>query len=210
MTRTQLKELVKQHFSLVEASHKFTSAILADGSKVSNEMEDDFAIGQVLFIEDADGKMVPAPEGEHVSESGIQFVLDAESKIVGLKKPDAPAEGDLMKKEKMAEEPIPASEDEAIAAEGEMAVEEKMEMPSLEDIIEVIGEVVEAKIIDMKNKMTSIEEDVVEMKRKFEEIAMEPAADKTEPMSKKKFSRADASAPKSKAYQMALKQLAKK
>ena len=89
MTKNELKELVKQHFNLVEANvEKFDKAELEDGSKVSNKESGKFAIGQTLFIEDKDGNMVKAPEGEHVSTSGIQFILDKDSKITGLKYPD--------------------------------------------------------------------------------------------------------------------------
>ena len=98
MTKNELKELVKQHFNLVEANvEKFDKAELEDGSKVSNEEAGKFAIGQTLFIEDKDGKMVKAPEGEHVSSSGIQFILDKDSKITGLKYPDAKGEGSRSK-----------------------------------------------------------------------------------------------------------------
>ena len=37
--------------------------------------------------------MVKAPEGEHISKSGIQFILDKDSIITGLKTPDAKGEG---------------------------------------------------------------------------------------------------------------------
>ena len=95
MTKNELKELVKQHFNLVEANVlKFDKAELEDGSKVSNEEAGKFAVGQTLFIEDADGNMVKAPEGEHISTSGIQFILDKDSKITGLKYPDEQGEGD--------------------------------------------------------------------------------------------------------------------
>jgi hypothetical protein len=106
MTKNELKELVKQHFNLVEANvEKFDKAELEDGSKVSNEEAGKFAIGQTLFIEDKDGNMVKAPEGEHVSTSGIQFILDKDSKITGLKYPDAKGEGSAdLKEDKMVEE----------------------------------------------------------------------------------------------------------
>jgi len=49
--------------------------------------------------------MVKAPEGEHVSTSGIQFILDRDSKITGLKYPDAKGEGSAdLKEDKMVEE----------------------------------------------------------------------------------------------------------
>ena len=117
MTKEDLKELVKQHFSLVEIDvEKFDKAMLEDGSEVSNQKSGKFAIGDVLFIKDKDGKFVPAPEGEHVSKSGIQFILDKDSKIVGLKYPDAPGEGSAdMKVEE--EKPVEDAEEGAEGAE---------------------------------------------------------------------------------------------
>ena len=90
---------------MVKVNEKFDKAELEDGSKVSNEEAGKFAIGQTLFIEDKDGNMVKAPEGEHVSTSGIQFILDKDSKITGLKYPDAKGEGSAdLKEDKMVEE----------------------------------------------------------------------------------------------------------
>ena len=94
MTKNELKELVKQHFNLVEANvEKFDKAELEDGSEVSNQKAGKFELGQVLFIKDDKGNFVEAPEGEHISKSGIQFILDKDSKITGLKYPDAKGEG---------------------------------------------------------------------------------------------------------------------
>ena len=57
---SELKELVKQHFSLVEIDvEKFDKAMLEDGSEVSNQKSGKFAIGDVLFIKDKEGKFVP-------------------------------------------------------------------------------------------------------------------------------------------------------
>ena len=199
MTKNELKELVKQHFNLVEANvEKFDKAELEDGSKESNEEAGKFAIGQTLFIEDKDGKMVKAPEGEHVSSSGIQFILDKDSKITGLKYPDAKGEGDadlavedkddvvIEKKGDKADEGAFASKDDEMDARTDAEEEgyldgikdEKADIEGeglseikLEDVVELIGEVVEAKVEEMKEeikvKMAVIEDEMKSMKDKM-------------------------------------------
>ncbi len=203
MTKNELKELVKQHFNLVEANVlKFDKAELGDGSKVSNEEAGKFAVGQTLFIEDADGNMVKAPEGEHISTSGIQFILDKDSKITGLKYPDAKGEGDanlaeedkddvvIEKKGDKSDEGafdartdaeeegyLDGEKDEKADIEGKGMSEVK-----LEDVVELIGEVVEAKVEEMKEeikvKMAVIEEEMKSMKDKMTAFSNEPAAEK--------------------------------
>ncbi len=223
MNREDLKELVKQHFNLVESTpENFSDATLEDGTKVTNDKDGDFAVGQDLFVIDEEGNKVAAPEGEHVTKSGIQLIVDAEGKLTGVKYPDAAGEGsaDLAeedeeemesKDEKMAE----AKEEEALEVEEEMEEEEdkmEVELPRLEEIIEVIGEVVEEKMAevkeDIKAKVEKMEEKIEEIKEKMSQFAAEPADSKTLPGAKK-FSKNDGGrkSRNSKAYDMALKRL---
>jgi hypothetical protein len=65
------------------------------------------------------------------------------------------------------------------------------EGPKLEDIIEVIGEVVEAKMTKVDEKMKEIEKEVMGIKEKMSSFASEPAEDKTIPAVSSKFSTAD-------------------
>jgi len=74
---------------------KMTEATLVDGTKITNESEEDFAVGQKLFVITEEGNTVPAPEGEHTTESGIVVVVDGEGTITGLSKPDGEKEGSL-------------------------------------------------------------------------------------------------------------------
>ena len=233
MTKNELKELVKQHFSLVDANvEKFDKAELEDGSKVSNEEAGKFAVGQTLFIEDADGKMVKAPEGEHVSSSGIQFILDKDSKITGLKYPDAKGEGDadlaeedkddvvIEKKGDKADEGafdartdaeeegyLDGEKDEKADIEGKGMSEVK-----LEDVVELIGEVVEAKVEEMKEEvkaqMSVIEEEMKSMKEKMSAFSSEPAAEKTIP--NVTFAKAEATTKADKRYNLMLKRMSQK
>lgn len=222
MTKNELKAMVKQHFNLVEANvEKFDKAELEDGSKVSNEEAGKFDIGQTLFIEDADGEMVKAPEGEHISKSGIQFILDKDSKITGLKFPDEQGEGsaDLKKDEEMKEEEMEVEEfeskEEKLEEEedkAELKEEEELAEIKLEDVVELIGEVVEAKVEEMKEeikvKMAVIEEEMKSMKDKMTAFSSEPAAEKTVPNIK--FAKAEATNKAEARYNMMLKQMQNK
>ena len=234
MTKNELKELVKQHFNLVEANvKKFDKAELEDGSKVSNKESGKFAIGQTLFIEDKDGNMVKAPEGEHVSTSGIQFILDKDSKITGLKYPDEKGEGDadlavedksdvvIEKKGDKADEGAFASKEDEMDARTDAEEEgyldgikdEKQDLINaggfkLEDVIEVIGEVVEAKVEELKDKMKVMDDKMKSMEEKMSSFSSEPAADKTVPAIK--FSKAEGTTKADKRYNAMLKRMSNK
>ena len=225
MTKNELKDLVKAHFNLVEAKvDKFDKAELEDGSKVSNEEAGKFAIGQTLFIEDKDGNMVKAPEGEHISTSGIQFILDRKSKITGLKYPDAKGEGsadlaeedmdpqdkDMIKKGDKADE---GAFDARTDAEEEGYLDgikdEKADLSgfSLEDVVEVMKEVVEEKLESIKDKMAKIDDKMKSMEEKMSSFSSEPAADKTVPSIQ--FSKAEDDK-SDKRYSMMLKRMSNK
>lgn len=192
MNREDLKELVKQHFNLIESSTEevFADATLEDGTVVTNDKAGALAMGDKIFVK-VDGELKAAPEGDHVTESGIVLTLDAESVVVGLKKPDeagegsadlaedAPEEVEAKVEEEMAEH---AEEDESKMEEQD---EEAMEMaPKLEEIIEVIGEVVEEKLGELKDKMKVVEEKMKDMEEKMSAFSSEPADEATVPTAK--------------------------
>lgn len=72
---------------------KFDEAELADGTIVGTD--GDFELGKKLYVKDEAGSWVQAPEGSHITKSGIELVVDAEGTITGLKRPDAEGEGSL-------------------------------------------------------------------------------------------------------------------
>lgn len=79
--------------AMVPADEEMASATLVDGTKV--EAEGDFEVGKPLFVITEAGEKVPAPEGEHTTDSGIVVVVDAEGIITGIRKPDMAPEGSL-------------------------------------------------------------------------------------------------------------------
>ena len=196
MTKEDLKELVKQHFNLVEAPEvseveesvelEFATATLEDGTKITNDKGSEFADGDKVFVE-VDGEKKPAPAGDHITESGITITLDDESIITGMKRPDEAGEGseglaeDKVEEEMSAVETTESETEEAFEAkdEEEMKEEEKMEAPSMEDMISVIAEVVEEKMAKVEEKMGKLEEEMGAMKDKMNAFASEPAEEST-------------------------------
>ena len=171
MTKDELRELAKQTFGLVEPQNdsvveeNFATATLEDGTKITNDKGSEFAVGDKVFVE-VDGEKKPAPEGDHITKSGMSITLDAESMITGMKRPDEAGEGsEGLAEEEIIEEEMAAEEvksedkvEETTEKFEEKVIEEEINMASLEDIIEVIGEVVEEKMKKMDERMKNIEE----------------------------------------------------
>ena len=195
MTKSELKAFVKRHFNLTE-TESFSNATLEDGTKVTNDKDGDFAVGQELFVIDEAGEKVSAPEGEHVTKSGIQLIVDAEGKLTGVKYPDAEGEGsadlaevpadDIDEKMEEEKEEKMAKEDKEEKLEEEEE-EKMMDDKPIEAVLEIISEVVEEKIEEMNKKVYAIEEELKDMKDKMSKFAAEPADEKTLP--NRKFSK---------------------
>ena len=160
---------------------KFDSAVLADGTKI--ESDGDFAPGVELYVIDAEGNRVPAPEGEHTTESGITVTVDAEGKITGVKRPDEEGEGALAaadeeEKVEMAEEEDDKKEEmeEDLEEKAEEAMEEEPAITP-EAVLEIVAPLVE-EIAMMKSEVEA-------MKKEFEDYMEKPAAESM----KKSFSK---------------------
>jgi hypothetical protein len=162
MDKNTLKSLVKSYFNLVNApsSEKFASATLANGLEITNDKETDFAVGDDLFVVDAEGSKSAAPEGEHTSLSGITVVVDAEGKITGVHHPGEEGTGSLTE---MAEAGDIAEEVVERAAEQGVSIEEVLE--TVEEIIETV---IVPQLEEMRAKMA-------EMEMAYKEKMSEPA-----------------------------------
>jgi len=162
MDKNTLKSLVKSYFNLVNApsSEKFASATLANGLEITNDKETDFAVGDDLFVVDAEGSKSPAPEGEHTSLSGITVVVDAEGKITGVHHPGEEGTGSLTE---MAEAGDIAEEVVERAAEQGVSIEQV-----LETVEEIIDTVIAPQLEEMRAKMA-------EMEMAYKEKMSEPA-----------------------------------
>jgi hypothetical protein len=191
MTKNQLKDLVKSYFSLTEKMTednttepklKFAEATLADGTKISNKKDAEFAVGDKLYVIIDGGEDVIAPEGEHTTESGITVTVNEAGDITGIKRPDSAGEGSLedFSKETKTDE-VDATE---LAEHGDEIIieEEVMEEHYDEDIKETI---IEAILEEIAPRIEELEKKLAEHEIKMKEYLSEPAKS---PAMEKKFS----------------------
>lgn len=192
MNKTELKDLVKRYFNLVEnnsdntSKETFAEAELIDGTKITNMKDSEFAEGDEVHVITESGEHVIAPSGEHELKSGIVITIDGEGKITGIKRPDAEGEGSLEAADEPAAETMAAEEKTEMAEHGdedemeEEIIEEVMQEDEIKEaIVEAIAEVVAPEIEAMKKKMAEIEEAMKEYMSKPADV----------PTSEKKFSK---------------------
>lgn len=148
---------------------KLATEKLVDG--VTMVEAEEFAPGFDIFVIAEDGSKTPAPDGEHITESGLKVETSA-GKIVSVEK--AEEEGPKVeveieqKAEEMAEMPaeeMPAEEEGKVEVSIEDKIEEAMKKVAMamEPIVKDVAE--------MKSKIAKMEE-------KFEKFSKAPAATK--------------------------------
>jgi len=179
-----LKELVKQHFNLVEAevetfvdetpetevTETFARIKTADGEL---EMEyDELAAGKPIFLITEDGN-IPAPTGDYILEDGkavrVEEGMIAEVKEVEGMEDEVPAE----EKTEMAEEVV----------EDEMEDEVEEEMEEKEDQIAGLVDAIEAAVI---SKIDEMSQKIEEMEAKVAKMSEIPATEPTVVKSQRK------------------------
>ena len=187
-----IKELVKKHFNLVEATEQsFGEIKTADGELTLSYEGDELAQGLAIFVVTADGN-IPAPDGEHMLEGDITIVT-ADGKIEAIKETEAPAEEleeeeivseemaehdeeEVMEEEEeKMEEPVEAIADavtEEVAEEVSDAVEAAIDEEVVAAVAEAVKEVVEEMTKEMEERMKSLEE-------KYSAFSSAPASEKT-------------------------------
>jgi len=183
-----IKELVKKHFNLVEATEQsFGEIKTADGELTLSYEGDELAQGLAIFVVTPEGN-IPAPDGEHMLEGDITIVT-ADGKIEAIKETEAPAEEELEEEEIVSEEmaehgdeeevkmeePVEAIADavtEEVAEEVSDAVEAAIDEEVVAAVAEAVKEVVEEMTKEMEERMKSLEE-------KYASFSSAPASEKT-------------------------------
>lgn len=186
LNKSELKSLVMTYFNLQENTNPtkdtFVETTLEDGTRVTNMLGEDLAVGQELHVITEDGTHVVAPSGEHILSDGTVVTVNEEGKITGIDIPGVEAEGSLEadnNEEMSAEEVTESTEektelaehgDEEVMEEDESIVEEGIQEAIIGAIAEVVGPEIEA----MKAKLAEVEEAMASMKEKMSEPATEP------------------------------------
>jgi hypothetical protein len=171
MTQEELKDLVKSHFSLVEANEvevateveeTFGSLKDENGAFTIKFPGDSLQVGDKVTVETADGQTLDAPDGEHKLEDGTEIVTK-DSVVTEIKGADG--------EKALSEEAEAKTEmaEETVEEEMEEEVEEKME----------ISEVVKAIVEEVKDEMKKLRDEMKAMEDKMTAMSATPAAEPT-------------------------------
>jgi len=175
MNVNDLKSLVKSYFNLTEAStvkQEFAEATLADGT-TKIYWDGDLAVGTKVYLLDAEGNQIPAPEGSHTLEDGKNIVLGTEGEVLEV------AEA---AREEMIEQ-IAVDPATGVPIDTPVTFEEEVAAPiAVEDIVKAVVEAVQEEMAKYAEKMSAVE-------AKVETFSAAPASEKTLPGSVKKASK---------------------
>ena len=170
MTSNELKELVKSHFSLVEAdateetinenfTEESTEEVVEEVAEVFGEIADEnsafvlkfpgdeLEVGDKVVVVTTEGQEMDAPDGEHKLVGGVTIVT--KDSIVESISKEVEASAKFEEDEEDKEE--------------EMMEEKDAEEVSIEAIVEAIVSEVKDEMAKIKEKMYEIEEKVVKV-----------------------------------------------
>lgn len=184
MNKVDLKNLVKRYFNLVEpttevsaeveSKESFAEVKTADGD-VTLYYDGDLGVGTELKIMDAEGNMIPAPEGDHFivyDEKQWRIVLDAEGKILEL--------DEMVAETEMAEHGEEEEMVDVITPGKEKGPAKMIPFDAVEEIAEAITEVIKE---EMMKKFAEYEDKIEEMSKTVAAFSKAPASEKTLPQS---------------------------
>jgi hypothetical protein len=165
MTSSELKDLVKSHFNLVEASEgiveeNFGSIKAKDGAFTVYYDGEELAVGKIVEVELPDGTRTQAPDGEHILADDTTIVTEG-SRIVDIKETRELAEEDKEEMSAEAEEEVLAEDEEEMEETKEEEMEE--EAVKVEDIVEAIVSEVKDEMAKLVEKMSALEDKVAKM-----------------------------------------------
>ena len=224
MKKSEFKSLIRREL-IKEAKGTSYEAKLAEIEKQGHITTLEAKIDAVAeMIETKNSRLSLVSEDENLSE------LIDKKKIKEMQKEIKTLEKTKMKLEKLYEKKtggkkkdVVIDEDSRTDAEEEGYLDgikdEKADIEGeglseikLEDVVELIGEVVEAKVEEMKEeikvKMAVIEEEMKSMKDKMTAFSSEPAAEKTIP--NVKFAKVESNTKADKRYNLMLKRMSQK
>ena len=156
MTSSEAVSKIRLLLGLNEATIKFASATLVDGTVV--ETEGEMTEGSALMVVTEEGS-IPAPAGVHETSEGMIITVDEAGVITSIEE-TAPE----------AVEETPAEMEEEVTVEVPEEVAPVLTEEVVQAVVEAITPVVE--------EVAAIAEELKKMKAQFQAFAAEPAAKK--------------------------------
>lgn len=146
----------------------------------------ELAVGVEVFIEDENGELIPAPNGEYDAENSVIVVEDGKvSEIKEKEAENAPEEtNEEPANEEPADENVEAEQiDEPAAESAEAPAQEEAEQESIEDKVARLEGLVNGFVEGVEkivNAIAALEDRVAELENKVKDLDNEPAAEPAE------------------------------
>lgn len=125
--------------------------------------DDEIEVGREVFIENTEGELVAAPDGEYVAEDDRTFVV-ADGKVAEIREKEAD-------EQPVEEAPVEEQAEEVEQAE-EQVEEEQPDQPDEKD--QRIAEL-EAQIAELNNIIVSKDEEIGKLRKQLEDSDAKPA-----------------------------------
>jgi hypothetical protein len=160
---------IKDVLGLSFKKESFASTSLTDGTEVTNNLDSEFMIGQVLYVV-GESTLTPAPTGTHETREGWKITVDSESVIVSIEGTDAVAEDETTTEtteENMSEE------SEAIVEETPVDVKDEVIAEVIDALLPLVEEV-KALAEEMRKMKTKMEQEMGSLKKDFDSFKKSP------------------------------------
>lgn len=166
MMNSKLYKLAKMVLNLAEM--KTDNGVLISDAEIE--------VGREVFIEDENGELVAAPDGEYKAEDGKIFVV-ADGKVAEIREPESEEE---TQPEEQAEE-----QTEEQIEQAEETEEEQPDQPDEKD--QRIAEL-EAQIAELNNIIVQKDEEIGKLRKQLEESDAKPAEEQLKSQKSEKSS----------------------
>lgn len=155
----KIKEMLGLEFSSVEKTEtettkqEFATTELEDGTKITNDKEGDFELGDKIYVVDDEGVLSPAPSGEHTLKDGYVVVVDEEGTLIEIRVPESEDVADVVEE---------ATADEEMSEETEEKTELNFEeeLNTIKNSIEEMLKLMEAQSADFSSQIGEVKSEV--------------------------------------------------
>ena len=143
----------------------------------------ELAVGVEVFVEDENGELIPAPNGEYDAENSVIVVEDGKVAEIKEKEAENAPEETNEETEEPAENVEAEQIDEPAAESAEAPAQEEAEQESIEDKVARLEGLVNGFVEGVEkivNAIAALEDRVAELENKVKDLDNEPAAEPAE------------------------------
>lgn len=138
-------------------------------------------VGVEVFIEDENGELQPAPDGEYVADNSTIVVADGKVAEIREKEEENEPANEEPANEEPADDNVEAEQiDEPAAESAEAPAQEEAEQESIEDKVARLEGIVNGFVEGVEkivNAIAALEDRVAELENKVKDLDNEPAAE---------------------------------